>query len=123
MPIEVFKGIVTSDSWIDSLKEEYQHQESMLLTIGYPSEGGKAFALRLRNTMSSVVGKLLDLKLPQEIIIEGGATAFAILDELDWHCFEITDEISPGIIRMKSNTGTHVILKPGSYQWGEILFQ
>ena len=124
MPLDVFKGTTSPDYWIESLQKDYRRQGNLLLAIGHPSEGGKSFALRLRNTMSMAVGKLVStIGRPQELIIEGGATAFSILEALGWLRFEITDEIASGIIRMKSESGTYVTLKPGSYQWGEKLFQ
>lgn len=122
MPYDLFKGVASVDSWMNSLKEEYSRQGSLLLTVGHPSEGGKAFASRLRNTIGEIVSRLIVNCLPQEIIIEGGATAFSILDKMGWQCFRITDEVAPGVIRMRSEAGPYVTLKPGSYQWGEILF-
>lgn len=123
MPYEVFKGFIPPDTWMESLKEDYRQRGTLLLTIGHPSEGGKAFALRLRNTIGEAVGRLILNCLPQEIIIEGGATAFSVLEKAGWQRFRITDEVASGVIRMKSEAGPYVILKPGSYQWGEQLFQ
>nr|WP_286524181.1 nucleotide-binding domain containing protein [Duncaniella freteri] len=51
-------------------------------------------------------------------MIEGGATAYASLQRLGWDTFTITDEIAPGVIRMRAPNGTHVTMKPGSYPWG-----
>ncbi|MDE7027792.1 nucleotide-binding domain containing protein [Duncaniella freteri] len=56
--------------------------------------------------------------IPRELIIEGGATAYASLQKLGWDTFTITDEIAPGVIRMRAPNGTHVTMKPGSYPWG-----
>ncbi|WP_354667166.1 nucleotide-binding domain containing protein [uncultured Duncaniella sp.] len=50
--------------------------------------------------------------------MEGGATAYASLQKLGWDTFTITDEIAPGVIRMRAPNGTHVTMKPGSYPWG-----
>ena len=96
----------------------------MILTIGYPSTGGKEFALRLRNTLSEAVSALVGEACPEELVIEGGATAFAILKALGWSRFRLTDEVAPGVVRMQWTGGenVHVTLKPGSYPWGE-LFQ
>lgn len=123
MPKEVFKGTAPAEQWEKALKKEFGRQRSLLLTIGHPSEGGKEFALRLRSTMASVVTGLVKSALPQELIIEGGATAFSILNQLNWQSFQLTEEIVPGIVRMKSEAGPYITLKPGSYQWGEVLFQ
>ena len=52
------------------------------------------------------------------IIIEGGATAFAVIQALGWNTFGIKSEYAPGIVGM-THGETEIILKPGSYPWGE----
>ncbi len=123
MPKRVFEGGDTLE-WYSSIQKEYKLKRLIALWIGYPSKGGKDFAVRLRNTMSEAVENLVKTEIPQELIIEGGATAFAILNALEWNNFTIENEIAPGIIRMSltTNTDIHVTLKPGSYPWNDKLF-
>ncbi|MBQ8521443.1 MAG: hypothetical protein IJ456_08735 [Bacteroides sp.] len=109
--------------WIRQLGERYQQANGLVLTTaGYPPQEGKAFAVRLRETMARILNILLQQELPNELIIEGGATAFAILRELSWNRFRLTDEITPGIVRMRclDFPKVHVTLKPGSYPWGSL---
>ncbi len=124
MPEAVFNGTSSAEDWMTELKAEYAASRAMILTIGYPSKGGKEFALRLRNTLSEAVSALVGEACPEELVIEGGATAFAILKALGWSRFRLTDEVAPGVVRMQWTGGenVHVTLKPGSYPWGE-LFQ
>ena len=71
--------------------------------------------------MAEVCCGLLSVSLPDELVIEGGATAFAILQHMPWQSFLITNEVSPGVVRMKTeNENLHITLKPGSYDWGEL---
>lgn len=120
MPKEVFEGSVDAAHWLRTLRPQWQQRPSMVLTIGYPSQGGKAFAERLRAVQAEVVKELLATQLPQELVIEGGATAFAILRQLGWTSYLLTDEIAPGVVRMQSaDASCFVTLKPGSYDWGE----
>jgi uncharacterized protein YgbK (DUF1537 family) len=120
MPKEVFEGSEDASHWLRTLRPQWQQRSSMVLTIGYPSQGGKAFAERLRAVQAQVVKELLATQLPRELVIEGGATAFAILRQLGWTSYLLTDEIAPGVVRMHSSDAScFVTLKPGSYDWGE----
>lgn len=70
--------------------------------------------------MAAVAASLMHAHCPQHIIIEGGATAFALLNKLGLLRFAVTQEIAPGIVMMETELGNNVILKPGSYPWGSI---
>ena len=89
---------------------------TLILTIPYRHRTGKEVAIYLRETMGEVIRRLVAVYPPQELIIEGGSTAWQILQQLGWHEFDITDEIDPGVVRMLAvGTHTHVTMKPGSY--------
>lgn len=123
MPEGVFEGTAPVARWSEQLCARYRERRSAILTIGYPSKGGKDFALRLRESMAGVVEALVKEACPEELIIEGGATAFSILRKLGWESFQLTDEVVPGVVRMRCTGGesdAHVTLKPGSYAWGEL---
>lgn len=123
MPEDVFWGENPAE-WIDELIDIYQYQHSLILQINHPPQEGRAFASRLRQTMSRAVVSLLSERHPQELIIEGGATAFAILGLLNWNSFKVEQEVSPGVIRIipAGRTDITVTLKPGSYSWGELFY-
>lgn len=123
IPRDVFEG-GDEENWIKQLIKTYNEYSSVIITIDHPSKGGKEFALRLRNIIASSVSKLIHSDIPQEIIIEGGATAYTILNRLGWNNFVLANEIEPGIIRMSipNIPDTFVTIKPGSYEWGEKLF-
>jgi uncharacterized protein YgbK (DUF1537 family) len=55
----------------------------------------------------------------RELLIEGGATAWAILEHLQISKLHPLQQISPGVIRMgiAGNNQLYVTLKPGSYEW------
>ncbi len=120
MPDEVFEGEASPVEWESRLKELYCQRHALILAIGHPSKGGKEFALRLRAEMADTVTRLVHAKVPDELVIEGGATAFAVLKQLGWTRFDVSDEVNPGVVRMlwKGEQPVHVTLKPGSYSWG-----
>ena len=59
------------------------------------------------------------LNLSTDIIIEGGATAYTVLERLGISSFGVEYEYSPGVVRL-SHGNMRIILKPGSYPWGNL---
>lgn len=132
MPLEVYDQQTDAEGWITSLIEQLRpssspslnregrggSSHSLILTIPYRHRTGKEVAIYLRETMGEVIRRLVAVYPPQELIIEGGSTAWQILQQLGWHEFDITDEIAPGVVRMLAvGTHTHATMKPGSYPW------
>lgn len=123
MPKDVFEGNDCSE-WFEQVKETYLKDKSIVVSINQPPKEGKEYAVRLRCIMAKITKYLIESQTPQELIIEGGATAFAILNELGWSNFRLTNEIVPGVVRMSlsENPDIHITLKPGSYDWGDKIF-
>lgn len=124
MPDEVFWQH-TTQPWHPSVPD----RQSIALTIGNkPILEGKSAAVRLRTAMAEACCHVLDNKAAQSphedlwLIIEGGATAYAILSRTQYRTFEIQQQYAPGVVCMKSTDSTdhptlYIILKPGSYPW------
>ncbi len=120
MPTEVYDETVSPESWIQQLADSYSKSHALIIAVRDRHRTGKAIATYLRGTMADATAALASVHNPTELIIEGGATAFAILHRLGWNSFTITQEISPGVIRMRATNGTHITMKPGSYPWGQL---
>ena len=131
MPRVVYDGEAPVTSWIEEIKEA---PAGAILSFGTNTHRtGKEAAVYLRNAMAEAATAFINSHHPQEIVIEGGATAFCLLNRLGWHHFRITNEIAPGVVRMQltslnpqSSTFSlpqspiFVTLKPGSYPWGDL---
>lgn len=137
MPVGVFYEEECAASWTRAVSRRYveentrrtQQIHGTILTIGSKEvRKGKHAAVYLRSVMSEVCCSLLTLSLPDELIVEGGATAFAILREMPCTAFRVTEEVAPGVVRMvpegqgvsSADSILHITLKPGSYEWGEL---
>lgn len=118
MPDSVFGG-APYGQWAEHLSDAYKTDKSIIMTIGEKENGGKECAVRLRGIMAAVVRRLVSEEQPELIIIEGGATAYAILSGIGWSCFKLKNEYAPGIVSMTYGK-TEIILKPGSYPWGNL---
>lgn len=73
----------------------------------------------LKEEMAGLVKAVLHEVTVGELMIEGGATARAILETVGWHTFYPVVEWSPGVVRMRVQEAPkiHVTVKPGSYDW------
>ena len=144
MPRVVYDGEAPVTSWIEEIKEA---PAGAILSFGTNTHRtGKEAAVYLRNAMAEAATAFINTHHPQEIVIEGGATAFCLLNRLGWHHFRITNEIAPGVVRMQLTSfnpqpstinrqpstvnrqpstlnpqpSTFITLKPGSYPWGDL---
>lgn len=116
IPDDVFEGAVP-DEWIKSLCREYAQSACLIMRIGDHPFRGAGYALRLKAVMAEATQAAIAVQIPEYLIIEGGATAFATLQRLSWGVFEVEAEYAPGVVGMR-HAATHIILKPGSYPWG-----
>ncbi len=79
----------------------------------------------LKSRISSVVKQLLEQTAVNELFIEGGATAYDLLQKLNWKSFTPVTELALGVVRMQYelNPEKFITLKPGSYKWPEGLLE
>lgn len=120
MPTSVYDGEATGHSWAEAIGPTYGDSHKIILAIADRHRTGHDTAVWLRETMAETVADLFAIHSPKEMIIEGGATAYAILRHLDCHAFTVTHEIAPGVVRMQAPNQTYVSMKPGSYPWGDL---
>jgi uncharacterized protein YgbK (DUF1537 family) len=73
----------------------------------------------LKNLMAKMVQRVLESVSIKELTIEGGATAYAILQRAGLRTFFPVQELAPGVIRMKVQEAPslYITVKPGSYNW------
>ena len=53
------------------------------------------------------------------LLVEGGATAFAVLDRMGWHRLMVGQPLAPGLAPMlpHGKSAPRIWIKPGSYPW------
>jgi len=79
----------------------------------------KVDPLLLSHKMADIVKQVIDHTALHELLIEGGATAWAILERLNIKKLYPSKLIAPGVIHMRiaGNNQLCLTLKPGSYPW------
>lgn len=122
MPRALYDGATDLTPWLDDALPKSASCGSVILTIPHRHLTGPAVAVHLRALTSRMVQQLLRHLRPDELIIEGGATAFAILRRLRLTHFTVLAQLAPGVVRLRESTsGLLITLKPGSYPWGHCL--
>ena len=120
MPLAIYDGSEDIAPWLKEAEKLYEQQGSLMITIPHHHRTGKEVAIHLRETTARLIQHLVAKRAPQQLIIEGGASAFATLQHLGWNELEVVCQIAPGVIKTKAPNGTFVIMKPGSYPWGHL---
>ncbi len=111
--------------WVKQLISIYSKNQKLVLRISDNIIQFKDSSIILKNRMSLVIQQLLKLANINELFIEGGASAYDVLQKLNWKSFTPIAELDLGVVRMQydSDQKKHITLKPGSYQWPENLLQ
>ena len=118
MPDEVFAG-ADPQLWCDAMRRECADADAAVLRIPQQTEVDSSRARWLRSAMAAATACAVGWYAPRELVIEGGATAFAVLDALGWDDFTVDREVAPGVVRLRhAASGVCVTFKPGSYPWG-----
>ena len=120
MPLAIYDGSEDIAPWLEEAEKLYEQQGSLMITIPHRHRTGKEVAIHLREMTAELIQHLVAKRAPQQLIIEGGASAFATLQHLGWNELEMVCQIAPGVIKTKAPNGTFVIMKPGSYPWGHL---
>ncbi len=105
-------------NWADDILDKMKNNEHVIVAIGSLSE--KAIAAgQLADRMAKAIQKVLAQWPVRELLLEGGATAAAVMEVLQLKRFRPVKEYAQGVIRMQSmdEIGLCITLKPGSYQW------
>lgn len=113
------------ENWVASIVACFQRHEQVILAI----EPGSAvdtrrLAVYLRSVMAKAVKQVLDQVSVDELIIEGGSTASAVLREVGVTRLAVTQELAAGVVRSAAieKNDLHVTVKPGSYRWSPDLW-
>jgi D-threonate/D-erythronate kinase len=93
----------------------------VLININRPIDPSPQAAKDLQMRMADLVAELLKVHPVAGLFVDGGATASAICEKMNWRAFDVLREISPGIVtlRIAGSDASQLTIKPGSYRWPE----
>lgn len=107
------------NDFIIKIFDSYSKQKKVALRISNNIIQLKNSSLNLKSRMSLVAKRLVEASNTNNLFIEGGATAYDLLNELHWKSFTPIEELASGVVRMQydNNPKKHITIKPGSYEW------
>lgn len=95
-------------------------QNNAIIAINPDSISGiKIDPVVLSHKIAAIVKQVIQYTAVNELLIEGGATAWSVLSRLNFKKMYPVNQLAPGVIRMSvpGDTQLYVTLKPGSYEW------
>ena len=122
MPQAVFDGGVANgsamDAWIASCVRILRRAGAAMLAVGRPIAAHRGKGLLLQNALAAAAARVIVDVRPGTVACEGGATAAAVCEAMDWRAFDVDAELAPGIVMLRSTPAApRLIVKPGSYAW------
>ena len=106
------------DKWAREVAGLLRERKQVFIAAGEMKDEKKDPRL-LTQKMAEAVHLVVTQCELRELFIEGGATAYAIIRRLGFSRFFPTEELAPGVIRMRVDGAEdlHLTIKPGSYGW------
>lgn len=98
------------EGWLKNVSAILKTENKLLLAINESNEPASV----LRKKMAAVARTIIERNSIREIFVEGGATAAAVLQELQINKLQPVNELSRGVVRMKAGE-LFITVKPGSY--------
>jgi uncharacterized protein YgbK (DUF1537 family) len=114
MPEEIIDAV----QWADEVTALVKKHGKAIVAIHAGLTGNSTDPHRLRLRMAGLVKEVLQRNIIQELIIEGGATSWAVIQQSELTQFFPVEEMAPGVVRMQTiDADLFLTVKPGSYQW------
>jgi uncharacterized protein YgbK (DUF1537 family) len=119
----LFKNTPADDTligkWVDDVLEALSKSGRVIIAILQPVVHDSKLAKNLRMGTATLVRIIFSAAKINELFIEGGATAEAVLHKLQWQTFDVIGQYAPGVVQMRVLGGqdNYVTIKPGSYLW------
>lgn len=107
-------AFATGSTAQEIIRQLHEQGIAAVAADGSPGEGPHV----VKERMAKLVAGVLSQTDVAELVIEGGATAYAILREAGMDRFSPVGELAPGVVRMNAGS-LHITVKPGSYPWPE----
>jgi len=107
------------DHWAKDVLDALRAGGQALAAIPQPVVQDAELARKLSGHMAVLVESVVGRTIVKELILEGGATAEAVLARLGWTVLNVLGEYGPGVVRlcMPDRRNLLVTIKPGSYPW------
>jgi uncharacterized protein YgbK (DUF1537 family) len=123
MPVELFDRSFRPTNligeWAKAAIQALQNHPQVVVAIDRPLHQISDLPQLLTGHLSTVVECILADYPVNHLFVEGGATAAALVQRLNWKQLRVKQELSPGVVSMQIEGRSRPLLtmKPGSYSW------
>jgi uncharacterized protein YgbK (DUF1537 family) len=102
----------------------FNSRGKLLLSVAHDGESA-SLSTPVKLLLAKITQELLHRCPIQELLIEGGATAYACLESIGFPPLVPVEEYARGVVRLKVCNGSdlYLTIKPGSYSWPTKIFQ
>ncbi len=113
------------DRWADEIGVALSQGYKVVVVADHPHCIDESLSLRIKENMGFLVLKILEKSDVDNLLIEGGATTSAILNQLKVKKLYPFKELDLGIIQMKVDGYPDLCIttKPGSYAWPQEIWE
>jgi uncharacterized protein YgbK (DUF1537 family) len=123
MPVNLFYQSIQPDQllgeWAEAAIQALQNHPQVVVAIDRPVHQIPDLPQLLAGHLSAVVAYILAEHEVHHLFVEGGATAAALVQRLNWQQLRVKQELRPGVVCMQIEGRSRPLLtmKPGSYTW------
>lgn len=112
------------DRWAEGVFSALNDHHDVIITASQTPNERSLAGRKISAAMAGVARRVISGVKIDDLMIEGGATAQAVLSELDIGSLFPVQSLAPGVTRMQANgyPDLHVTMKPGSYGWPDVLW-
>jgi len=105
--------------WMNDTLSQLKRTGKAAIAIHHDIKDNEVDAVAVRTLMAAAAAYIADHIQLNELLIEGGSTAAAVIRRLEIETLYPVAELAPGVTRMKVNgkKDLFLTLKPGSYEW------
>jgi uncharacterized protein YgbK (DUF1537 family) len=113
------------NDWQDAILSAFKSSDQVAAYINQPVVTDMDVARQLLNRTAGCISKVIANMHIDELIIEGGATASAIIRKMNWNRLIPFYEFETGVVavRISDHQDITLIIKPGSYPMPELIWQ
>lgn len=112
-------------AWIEQVVSVVQNHQRAIIAVKEPVIPDTGRSNWIKQNFANLVKGVFEQIQIEELVIEGGSTASAVLNNMGFTRLVPLHQFQQGVIRMKVENmeGLNLTLKPGSYTWPEAVWK
>lgn len=123
--LKVGNSLEEIKKWTDEIISLLKVESKVIVAVSQSTVKLEGASIMIKEVLAKVVKKVLSQFNINELMVEGGATAFSIVRENGFKSFIPVNELEKGVVRMKvlEMDKCFLTIKPGSYSWTNMLLE